>query len=244
MLLSATACVAQEAAETPLTGKDLIGAYGGGNAGFIGISEGLLSGLPPEYRVTDPGGIGHQYGVVYARQMPNLFVSRPPAAGQVDPGRLYRKISTFELRVLHSRYEGSGRVRNISSPEAPRRSLSYQVDLFHLEPRFSFDILPMGRGSSPRFNIGAAFGSIARAEIMMDRTATEPAVAIEQAEFRSFYSALVLGFGYRFNIGESGYGSSMIAPDVDIVIPFTSLSEYWNWLPFALRFGVTVGVPL
>jgi hypothetical protein len=205
----------------------------------------MLFWLPNGYSVDDPAGFGYDVAVIWARQMPNLFLTRPSSpAERDDPSRSYRRFTTFEVRLSYSRLGGRGGIHDVARNAVGTSSLDYRFDVVAIEPRLAFDFGPMSSPSSGRFTLGGVLGHIAAARFASAADITAPEASAPPEEFRDFYGAMLLGFGGRIGFGSNGHDAAALVPCVDLLIPLTSISIGSTWLPFSVRLGLGIQWPI
>ncbi|MDB5034343.1 MAG: hypothetical protein JWQ98_1584 [Chlorobi bacterium] len=247
--------------ESALAGVDRIGIYAGANAG-LQLIEGKVLPFPPGgiAPVNSPAGISGAAGIVYSRLLPNLFITRPPAgADSGDTARLYRKITTFQIRFLYNRIAGASQIageypRAGGDENVPvRQTVSSTIDIVAAEPALLFDLASMGSRASPMMSLGISLGHINAAVLNSELTPTgpgadtitlKPDVTRHFTVTRTFYAALLLGGGARINLGSGVMDSPAIVPQLELVIPLTSIAAEARWLPLGLRIGVGFHYPL
>ncbi|MEO5928418.1 MAG: hypothetical protein ABIR47_00665 [Candidatus Kapaibacterium sp.] len=245
--------------ESVLAGVDRIGIYAGVNAGLQLIEAKVLP-LPPggSAPVNTPAGISGAFGIVYSRPMPNFFVTRLPAV--TDPGdtaRLYRKLTTFQVRLLYNRIYGSSEIageypRAGSDENVPvLQTVRSAIDIVAAEPALLFDLAPMGERASPMISLGVSLGHINAVGLNSELTPTgpgadtvmlKPDVTRHFTVTRTFYAALLLGGGGRINLG--GAGAPVLVPQLELMIPLTSIATEAGWLPLGIRLGLGFHYPL
>lgn len=244
----------------PLAGYDRIGIHGGGSAVLHSFNDEAIPKIrESSYPAASPSGLGFTAGVVYARLLPNLFVTKPATPEEeADPERLYRKLTTFELRLLYSRMEGSSTahdyypIRGNSTSIYVEQTIRSRVDIIVLEPQLFFDLRPMREPFSGFLSLGGSFGHISEASFDFTVRPTEPtgepvplpSSGDEPYDARSFYAALMLGGGMRIGLGGDIRTAPALVPSASVLVPLTSIGEQSRWLPFGLRFGMSLYWPI
>jgi hypothetical protein len=244
----------------PLTGYNRIGITGGFNSFLNSFDDGSLptirkSSQPPR----GPAGSGFQAGIVVARLMPNFFITHPSSpADEADPERLYRRLTTFELRLLYTRMEGSSTAHDYYPIKGNTDSLYVEqqihslVNVITLEPQFLFDIGPMRRSTSGFVSVGTSLGYITEARLASKVVPAEPIAeqvplpssGDEPYDARSFYAALLLGGGMRIGLGGDSRTAPALLPSATVIVPFTTIGRNAQWLPFGVRLGVALYWPV
>jgi len=245
---------------SPLDGYDRIGIYGGGNAIYNAINEESLPRITERsYAPGSPSGIGVAAGIVYARLLPNLFITTPSSdADRADPERLYRKLTTFELRLLYSRFEGSSTqhdyypIRNNTERLYVEQQVTSLVEMITLEPQLLFDLRPMRNSTGGFMSLGTSLGYITNVSFRSRVVPAEPVTGEvplpssgdEPYDMRRFYAALLLGGGVRIGLGGDIRKAPAILPSASLILPLTSIGRQSRWLPVGFRFGMALHWPL
>ena len=245
---------------SPLAGYDRIGIHAGFNAVVNVLGDGALPTIrknsPPP---GGPSGRGFQAGIVLARLMPNFFVTHPSSeADRADPERLYRRLTTFELRLLYTRMEGQSTahdyypIRGNTDSLYVEQQVHSRVSIITLEPQFLLDIGPMRRNTEGFVSMGLSLGHILDARLESKVLPAEPIAGSvplpssgqEPYDARSFYAAFLLGGGMRIGLGKDIRESPAILPSATLIIPFATIGENARWLPFGFRVGVSLYWPV
>lgn len=233
---------ARASSPSPLRGSNFLGVHVGGNLTGSVVDDGQIPVPNGSFSPGGPGGAGFQFGLSFGRLMPDLFVSTATTA----EFRLHyaRLIGTSTASGLVRSPEGGGS----EVPVAQKTTVSTTIAGGEL--RLAFDTRPMAK-ATPTVLLGLAVGHIAD---MRYDTEYDPAGIVRINDNgvpegsvlparRWFYSALHLGGGARLSLGDPAT-SPAIVPEVEVIIPFTSLSRYANWLPFGIRGGIGLRWPL
>lgn len=227
----------------PLRGTNFIQASVSGNLTLALTDPGLFPALNSSFSLSAPGGAGFGVGLSYARLMPDLFVSTA---------------TTAELRLFYTRLietaSGSGVVqsngRTGQGEVLVRQATTATATIVGVEPRFSFETRPMAK-ATPTILLGATLGHVTD---MQFNTEYSPENVVPGSgdglpeggavpDRRWFYAALHIGSGGRISLGDAA-DSPAIIPEVEVIIPLTSLARYSNWLPFGIRAGLGVRWPM
>ncbi len=250
----------QIADSAPLDGYDRIGIYGGGNAIYNAINEEALPKITEHsYSPAGPSGMGFAAGIVYARLLPNFFITKPPSDDdRADPERLYRKLTTFELRLLYSRFEGSSTqhdyypIRNNTERLYVEQQVTSLVEMITLEPQLLLDLQPMRNSTGGFMSLGTSLGYITNASFRSRVVPAEPVTGDvplpssgdEPYDMRRFYAALLLGGGVRIGLGGDIRKAPALLPSINLIVPLTTIGRQSRWLPIGFRFGMSLHWPL
>lgn len=247
-------CLAQAAATaqstrrggspSPLHGYDFIGFYAGGNVVASAVDDGLIPAANGSFMLSSPGGAGFEFGLSFGRLMPSLFVSMSTTA---EFRLLYKRlIGTSTGTGIVARPDEDGRLIDVPV----RQSTTVTTTIAGGQLLFSFDTRRMAQ-ATPTVLLGATFGHItdvqyqteySPANAVANNTDGVPEGGIIPAR-RWFYAAAHIGAGARISLGDPAT-SPAIVPEIEAVIPLTSLARYNTWVPFGLRAGVELRWPL
>lgn len=229
---------------SPLHGTNFIGAYIGGNLTAAAVDKGQIPAPNSSFSPSGPGGAGFEFGLTFSRLMPDLFVSTSTTAEfRLHYARLVG-LSVADGTV--SGYDESGSRRELSVSQ----STTITTTIAGGELRFAFDTRPMAQ-ATPTILLGITVGHIADMEyqtdydpagVVVNNSNGVPDGSVLPAR-RWFYSALHLGGGGRISLGDPAT-SPAIVPEVEFLVPLTSLSRFSNWLTFGIRGAIGLRWPL
>lgn len=229
---------------SPLHGYNFIGIYVGGNATASVVDEGQIPAPNSSFVPSGPSGVGFDFSLSFSRLMPALFLSTSTTA----EFRLHysRLIGTSRASGTVLTHDGAGGKNEV----LVHQSTGITTTITGGELRLAFDTRPMA-GATPTILVGATFGHIADieydthydpADVVRNNDNGVPEGSILPAR-RWFYSALHLGGGGRISLGDPAT-SPAIVPEIELIVPLTSLTRYSNWLPFGIRGGIGLRWPL
>ncbi|MCB0712912.1 MAG: hypothetical protein KDD67_11340 [Ignavibacteriae bacterium] len=228
----------------PLDGYDFLSVSGSLLPTVASIDPGVIPTPNESFRFGTPSGSGHELGISWSRLLPKLFV---------------RSSTTFDLRLswlrISQEFSARGRLEELGDngkliEREVRQTTVGSGDVIALGGRFSFDTRQM-KQMTPTIIVGGTVGHIVniKYQTTFDSGANIPVSELglpltgPTPDRRYLFGALHLGFGGRFNFGVPSQSVALV-PEVELQIPVTSLLKVADWIPFGIRFGLALRVPL